>query len=140
MKHFKRQKAPHMSDEQEIRAKRNCRKMNGTFSQKSSDFAIVMDDESYFTLHHDSIPGNAGYFTFNKGSTPVTVKFHFKKKFEPKIMVWLAISTEGISEPFFCPRRGSLDGEMYREECVKRRLVPFLQENIKTETTSFGQI
>ena len=75
VKHYKRQKAPHMSDEQEIRAKRNCRKMNRTFSQKSSDFAIVMDDESYFTHHHDSIPGNAGYFTFNKSSTPVTVKF-----------------------------------------------------------------
>ena len=74
--------------------------MNITFSQKRSDFAIVMDDESYFTLHHDSIPRNAGYFMFNKSSTPVTVKFQCKK-FEPKIMVWLAISTEGISEPFF---------------------------------------
>ena len=43
-------------------------------------------------------------------------------------MVWLAISPGGISEPFFCHWRGSLDGEMYREDCLKRRLVPFLQE------------
>lgn len=128
VKHYKRQKAPHMSNEQETRAKSNCRKLSKTFSQRNDDFAIVMDDESYFTLHHDSIPGNDGYFTFNRSSTPVTVKFHFKKKFESKIMVWLAISTEGISEPFFCPRRGSLDGEMYRKECIKKRLLPFLQE------------
>lgn len=43
--------------------------------------------------------------------------------------MWIALSPRGHSEPFFMPSKGNMNGEVYREECVTRRLVPFLQQH-----------
>ena len=34
---------------------------------------------------------------------------------------------KGISEPFFIPKKASLTGSKHKEDCVKQRLVPFLE-------------
>ena len=65
---------------------------------------------------------------FEKDQVPTNVKYSQKKKFEPKLLVWLAISEEGHSHPFFVPSRGDVKGNVYLEECILRRLVPFLQQ------------
>ena len=56
-----------------------------------------MDDEKYFMFTHQSVPINRGYYTSNKAETPSDVKFKQSCKYEPKILVWIAISTNGIS-------------------------------------------
>ena len=89
---------------------------------------VVMDDKSYFPFGHNEMPGNDRFYTKDKGEVPPNVKYSQKKKFEPKLLVWLAISEDGHSEPFFVPSRGNVNGSVYREECILRRLVPFLQK------------
>ena len=127
-KRYKRKKAPDCTEEKEIRQKRCCRKLIRTVLTPSS-VKVVMDDESYFTLGHPQIPGNDRFYTKNKKETLSNVKYFEKKKFEPKILVWLAISEDGDSEPFFVPSKGNINGDIYRKECIERRLIPFLQQH-----------
>lgn len=52
-----------------------------------------------------------------------------KKKFEQKILVWAAISKKGISSVFTCPSGLAINQDIYREECLKRRLLPFIHKH-----------
>jgi hypothetical protein len=87
-----------------------------------------MDDESYFTLQHHSMPGNSYYYSTARGDAPDHLQFADTKKFEEKLMIWLAISEEGISQPFFKPSGIAVNKEVYSSECIERRLVPFIEE------------
>lgn len=128
-KSYKRKKAPDCTEEKEMKQKRCCRKLIRTVLTPSSSVKVVMDDESYFTFGHSQIPGNDRFYTKNKEETPSDVKYFEKKKFEPKLLVWLAISEDGHSEPFFVPSKGNINGNIYRKECIERRLIPFLQQH-----------
>ena len=50
---------------------------------------LVIDNEKYFTLSNSKISGTEGYHTDNKQTTPGDVKFKKKRKYEPKVLVWL---------------------------------------------------
>ena len=39
------------------------------------------------------------------------------------------LPTSSDSRPFFVPSRGSINGEVYRRECIEARLVPFLEKH-----------
>jgi hypothetical protein len=52
------------------------------------------------------MPGNAGFYTSDKEKTPPDVKYKCKQKFEPKIIVWLALSSKGISTPYIGTTKG----------------------------------
>ena len=71
------------------RALREKHFLNGKF--------IVLDYESYFTFLHHELSGNDRYYTDNFKTTPDNVKYARKTKFEPKVLVWLAIASKGIS-------------------------------------------
>ena len=88
----------------------------------------MIDDESYFPFGHNEMPGNDRFYTKDKSEVPPNVRYSQKKKFEPKLQVWLAISEEGHSNPFFVPSRGNVNGNVYKKECIMRRLVPFLRQ------------
>lgn len=128
VKHFKRQSAPHWTPELEERQKKCLRKLNRTFCQPSSPVEIVMDDESYFVYKNDKTPGNDGYHTQDKENTPPSVKYKTKKKFEPKLLVWVAISERGHSDVYFRKSGLAVNGEVYRQHCIRDRLKPFIQE------------
>ena len=77
-------------------------------------------------------PGNVGFYkksVISAGDVPEEVGFRTKAKYPEKLLVWRTIYEKGISEPFFSPNKSSLTGSMFREDCVKQRLVPFLEEN-----------
>ncbi|CAF0734749.1 unnamed protein product [Didymodactylos carnosus] len=46
------------------------------------------------------MPGNAGFYSSDKENSPPGVKYKSQQKFEPKILVWLALSSKGISAPY----------------------------------------
>lgn len=117
-----RQRAPLYTDEQLERVKRNSKKLVQTFK----GVTVVMDDETYFKLKNDFLPGNDHFFTRDINCTPSQVRYKRMKKFPTQIMMWLCISPHGMSEPFFLERPNSVTGEVYREECIKKRLLPFL--------------
>ena len=101
------------------KARKGClRALNGLM--------VVMDDEAYYPYKRDY---SKHYFTSGKKEVPRDVKYRTKEKFPKKLLVWLAISENGHSEPFFMLTRGNVTKEIYVEECIKQRLVPFIQNH-----------
>ena len=73
------------------------------------------------------MPGNAGYYSNNKQACPESVRFAGKMKFAPKLLVWLAFSECGMSQPLFRLQKSeSINSDVYTEECLSQRLLPFL--------------
>ena len=60
-----------------------------------------MDDEVNFTLRHNKLPGNSYYYSTARGDAPDHLRLSDTRKFEEKLLVWVAISEQGISQPFF---------------------------------------
>lgn len=121
-------KTPKSSEDQQVRIRKLSRKLvNQLYKQKS---AIVIDDEKYFTFSCDEMPGNTGYYTDNKETVPDYVRFKGKEKYPTKILVWLAISEHGISKPLIRKVKSeAIDQVIYREECLQKKLLPFIQEH-----------
>jgi transposase len=63
----KRMKAPQYTDDQEKRAKVRAGKLLRLLGQRK----ILMDDEAYFKLKCDYLPGNDHYFTSSAHMTPL---------------------------------------------------------------------
>ena len=89
---------------------------------------MVMDDEKYFLLHNEPIAANRGFYTFDPSAAPLGVKFKSTQKFEAKILVWIAISESGISTPFFAEQQQTVTQTTYLNECIKARLMPFIEK------------
>ncbi|KAI6661875.1 hypothetical protein LOD99_9758 [Oopsacas minuta] len=119
--YHKCKRVPDSKPEQELRAKSRCLKLRRDFSPSSTTH-IVMDDESYFGLNDDNINVNKGYYiseSLSAKSLNPRISYTRKSKYQPKLLIWLAISKEGISEPYFCPRNLSVTGEIYRNQRIK---------------------
>lgn len=91
--------------------------------------SFILDDESYFPLSKSQVPGNDIYYTMNPKTTPPSVKFKFKKKFEAKVMLYIAVSDRGVSEPYFKPSGLAINQEIYQKECLAKILVPFIEKH-----------
>ena len=90
---------------------------------------IIVDDEKYFTFSGEETPGNAGFYSSNKENIPDDVKFKSKQKFEPKILVWLALSSKGISTPFIGTTKGpAVDTDVYIGKCLPK-LLKFIEKH-----------
>jgi hypothetical protein len=57
------------------------------------------------------------------------VKYKRKTEFPSKLLVWLTISPKGRSRAFIAPSKQCINGEIYSNECIRKRLVPFLKKN-----------
>lgn len=127
--HFKRQKAPKYTEKQLEKIPKICRKLNRLY--RSDQDAIVMDDEKYFTFSNSSLAGNAGFYTDDIKTTPQEVRYAAKMKYEPKVLVWIAISESGLSQPFMSPSKGfAVNSEVYQKKCL-----PKLKKFIRTYHT-----
>ena len=93
---WKKQTIPGRTDAQIKAARPKCAALYRKY--RLNDW--ILDDESYFTLNHSTINGNANYYSDNNQKTPACVKFNKKVKFEQKLLVWVAVSARGISEPY----------------------------------------
>lgn len=122
---YKKEKRPFLTENQ---TQTQCERLP-LLIEKLSDLDVVMDDESYFTLQHCSIPGNSYYYATERGDADLKVRTSPRKKFEHKLMMWIAISPKGISKPYFCKSGEAVTSNVYVEHCIKRKLVPFLNEH-----------
>lgn len=120
----KKQKSPCYTDEQITTVKSNCRWMLNNLKGKK----FILDDESYFTLSKSQMSGNDVYYTDDPSSTSPNVKYKMKKKFEPKVMLYIAVSCEGISEPYFKENGLAINQETYQNECLAKILIPFIRK------------
>ncbi|XP_065674095.1 uncharacterized protein LOC136091039 [Hydra vulgaris] len=126
-KNRKREKTPKYTIEQQIKAKKRSWKLvNQLYNTKS---LLVIDDEKYFCFAGDNIAGHSGYYTNNKKTCPESVRFIGKEKFPKKLLMWIAISDRGMSEPLFrTSKTVAINSTIYINECLEKRLLPFIHK------------
>lgn len=115
---------PDRTLEQAGEAKTKCR----ILTEKYNNFQWILDDESYFTLGHSSLSGNSFFYSSDVAKSTAKVKYVKKAKYEKKLLVWAAISSKGISKIFIVPSGQAINQDIYKEECLKRRLIPFIKK------------
>ena len=126
--------APLISPKQREKIIRTSRKLaTKSFVRKT----VVIDDEKYFTLSNSEQSGNSGYYTDNKFSTPEDVRFKKKSKYEPKVLVWVAISEDGIASPFIQESSIAIDADRYINKCLKPKLFKFINSKYKEDEYVF---
>ena len=113
---------PKRSEVQRQNIKTRC----GRLYRKFKNHLWVIDDESYFTLTHSTINGNDNFYSSNVSLTPSCIKYSPKSKFEDKLLVWICFSARGVSKPFFVPSKMAINQNVYLEDCIKQRLLPFI--------------
>ena len=98
-----------------------CRKLRGSLAKQGK--IIVIDDEKYFTFSGDNMPRNAGFYSCNKQTSAQDIRFKCKGKFAPKVLVWLSLSSKGVSAPYIGKTKGSaINADVYRQKCLPRLL------------------
>ncbi|CAF3891969.1 unnamed protein product, partial [Rotaria magnacalcarata] len=112
--YYKKKRAPKYTEKQledvPTRARRLYRLLlNG-------DFELVMDDEKYFLLNSESVAANRDFYTSDKNVTPPEIKFRRSQKYEPKILVWVALLETGLSEPFFAKQQQAAASDIIKKE------------------------
>jgi hypothetical protein len=135
IKYYKKRRAPKYSDKQLAEIPTRARRLNRLLS--SDNFELIIDDEKYFLLHNESVPSNRGFYSSDKSITPPENKFKRIKKFEDKLLVWIAISEKGISKPFFAKQKQAINKETYLNKCIIKNLVPFINDNHAKENVLF---
>jgi hypothetical protein len=59
--------------------------------------------------------------------TPDNLKYKYQAKNEPKVIVWIAISSSGISKPCFSQSGLAVNQEVYKN-CLQTYLIPFIKK------------
>ena len=88
---------------------------------------MTINDESYFTLSHTTLSGNNRFYS-NK--TPNLIKNKYVTKFEPKILVYLAISSRGMTRPIFFPYWTSSQSECLQGKMLEAVIDSFYKRKI----------
>lgn len=126
----RRRNAPKSSEKQKKVQKTRLRKLSRRVLSAGNDHVdVIMDDETYFDENGMNFYGNTNYFSSQPELTPKNVKFKEKTKYPFKIMVWLAISNKGRTSVFIKITKGAVNSEVYKNECLKKRLIPFIRKH-----------
>lgn len=122
---LRRKSAPkYTNEDQQRRAQLHSLKL---YRLLKPDVQLLMDDEKYFSLS-GNINSNRFYYTTDPSTAPSNVKYRCRTKFEAKIMVWMAVSQKGMSRVYVHRSKGAVDGKTYLNECIRKRLIPFVNE------------
>ena len=96
--------------------------------RKHPNRCMLMDDETYCKLDSTTLPGPQFYNAVVGEMVPDDRKTIGLEKFGKKVLVWQAICSCGKkSLPYFTT--GTINGEIYRNECIKKRLVPLYRQH-----------
>ena len=127
---LKKAKRPKMTQQQKQAARPKCKRLYDNF--KNIDF--IIDDESYFTFAHTSLPGNDRFYSSNTESAPESVRYKFKQKYEPKELMWIAISPKGMTDPVFRKSGQAVNQYVYLNKCIKAKLFPYERKELGLDT------
>ena len=125
-----RQTTPHYDEKQEKVVKKRLRRLrNGPFQATNDEILVIMDDESYFDENGMSFSGNKYYFAEEGSNVLNDIKYRSHSKYPFKVLVWVAISIRGRSQFFIKLSKGAVDQVVYKEEMLKKRLLPFIKRH-----------
>lgn len=130
----KKKRSPDYTEQQIETLKTNCRWMYRNYSAGTS---FILDDEKYFTLSGPQMPGNDLYYSDDPRNAPACVKYRFKKKFEQKVMLYIAVSDKGVSAPFFKTSKLAVYQDVYKNDCLRPILIPFIKKYHKIDKYVF---
>ena len=131
---YKRISAPkYISEAQQKRAKSNCLKL---YKKISPNCQLILDDEIYFTFS-GNVAENNRYYSSDTSSAPENIKFIQKQKFKPHLLVWLAISPRGISNPYIHRSKIAIREEIYLKQCIRGHLLPFIKNHHQNDDILF---
>ncbi|CAF3167290.1 unnamed protein product [Rotaria socialis] len=120
-------RAPKYTPQQLEKIPGKCRKLRRKITDPKT--FLIMDDEKYFSFSGDNMPSNAGFWSGDKEHVSPEVNFKSKQKFAPKILVWLGISSKGISAPYIGTTKGpAVNGDIYIKKCLPK-LLTFIYEH-----------
>lgn len=78
-----------------------------------------MDDEKYFSFSWNNGNINSGFYSDDLKKTPDKVRYSAKAKFEPKVLVWAAISAKGISQLYIQDSKAmAVNADVYINKCL----------------------
>ena len=123
---FKVRKAPNRTDKQDCTAKTRARKLYDAILTKFE--CVIMDDETFVKSDFKQLPGQNFFTCINKFDVDKNFKQQKMSKFAGKFLVWQAICTCGKTSKTFVTK-GSVNQEIYLEECVKKRLMPLIRSH-----------
>ena len=131
IKRKKRKKVPKTSDRQKKKQQVILNKISREeFRASNDDVDVIMDDETYLDENGNQFGGNQYYYERQRHEVPEEVKYIPKTKFPFKLMVWVAISKKGRSKFYFRRQEeGAVTGNIYKNECIVKRLIPFIRKN-----------
>ena len=124
----KRIKFPKSTEKQMKRQKRCLNKLSRGLLKPTGNIDIVMDDESYFTVDGSDTKFNNTYLLHSSVPVPNSIKFNPKTKYPLKVMVWLAISPKGFSQPYIIKSGNAVNSVVYQKRCLEK-LKRFLEQN-----------
>jgi restriction endonuclease S subunit len=107
------------------------------FSAKSI-YKCVMDDKSFFTVDGKQWQQHS-YYESEDHPAIDDVKFIRKTKFPAKVLLWLAVSESGISEPVFFKTVLAVNKEVCISKCLPV-LHKFIQKHHKNKKSWSGLI
>lgn len=137
IKSYRKQRAPKYKEGQQVRAESGARYLYRKRLRASGDMFIIMDDESYFPADPSQVPGVQYYHTSDKSSIPRELTIKGVEKYPEKFLVWQAISSDGHrSEPFITTGQ-AMDSSLYLECCIKKRLIPFIDQHYERNKVLF---
>ena len=132
IRHRKKTKAPKRTSVQKAAVRLKCQKLVALFRKK----IVIIDDEVIFPLSNINLSGNARYYTSDPDATPNEVKLKRKSKYEPKLLVWIALSEKGVSKHYIAPLGQAVDKEVYISKCFVK-LKKFINETHKNDEIVF---
>ena len=125
-------KAPKLTENQIKRAKTNSRKI----LRQSANKILILDDKTYVPADISDVKTNSYFDYINKCEVSFDVRFSGVSKFPSQYLVWQAADEKGnVSEPYV--KFGTLKADEYLEECLIRRLLPFIQKYHKNSGIVF---
>ena len=129
-------KVPKMSEDQIESAKKNCRKLYRMSIPSGGDYFSIIDDETYMELDPQEA-NKKQYFSIVPGyEIDEKDKVVQKSKLPARMMVWQAIAEDGrLSPAYVC--KINMNGEVYREECLKKILLPWIRSLTLTRPVLF---
>lgn len=126
LKSYKVQKVPDRNAVKNKEAKTRAKKLIADFFQKYS--CCVMDDETYVLADFSQLPGLEFYTADHRGNVDEQYRVKKQTKFPKKFLVWQAICSCGKRSEIFISQ-GSINSKIYIEECLEKRLLPFLRKH-----------
>jgi len=126
LKTFKKIKAPKYINNQKQRAKKGCSKIYRNISG-NNDTVLIMDDETYVCQDPMQNKMQRYYKAQSKNQVENDHNIQPVQKFPKKYMIWQAVDENGnFSDSFIF--EGTINSEIYLQNCLKERLLPFIKK------------